>query len=342
MAKIIRLSANKSWRHQDLGGKRPGKSVCVVRYGGFGDMIQAASVFPLLKQQGYSITLNTVPKGLDIVKNDPNIDEIFVQEHKQIPDDELRDYWDKLAENFDHFIQLSESVEARLLAVPYQKKYHESKEDRHAAMNRNYLEEIHTIAGLPFDFAPRFYPSKNEKEWAKRKRDSIGRNKFVVMFSLAGSSVHKAWPYTDVVIANLMTRDARVVTVGDGLCQMLEVGWEKEKRVIRKSGKWDIRKTLAFAEEVDLVIGTETGVLNSVGHSDVPKIILLSHSSAENLTKHWVNTVALEPEDCHCYPCHRLHYSFQYCNRDPHYGTSLCASNIGPDRVILAIDELMK
>ena len=342
MAKVSRLSQDTSWKYQDLGGVRPGKSVCVVRYGGFGDVIQTSSIFPELKRQGYSITLNTVPKGYEIAENDPHIDEIFIQEHGQVSNDELHDYWHKLESKFSRIIQLSECVEARLLAVPYQEKYKFSKEKRHELMNRNYLEEIHQIAEVPFIPEPKFYPTKSEQRWAKEQRDKLGRNKFVVLWSLSGSSVHKAWPYTDSVIANLMLKGAKVVTVGDGACTILEMGWEKEKNVLRKSGKWNIRKTLAFAETCDLVIGTETGVLNSVGHSDVAKIVMLSHSTKENLTKHWKNTVALEPEDCACYPCHQLHYSFKHCTRDLYTGGALCASNIGPDKAIAAIEQIME
>lgn len=40
---------------------------------------------------------------------------------------------------------------------------------------------------------------------------------------------------------------------------------------------------------------------------------MLSHSSAENLTKHWLNTTTLEPncEKAPCFPCHRLHMDWQ-------------------------------
>jgi len=135
----------------------------------------------------------------------------------------------------------------------------------------------------------------------------------------------------------------KVVMVGDEACQILEGGWENEKRVIRKSGKWGIRKSLTFAEECDLVIGTETGLLNSVSARNVPKICFLSHSSVENLTKHWKNAVSLEPKGVDCYPCHRLHiYGFQTCHRDDQTGAAKCAAAIHPDEAWEAILEIMK
>ena len=112
-----------------------------------------------------------------------------------------------------------------------------------------------------------------------------------------------------------------LLLVGDELCQLLELGWEKEKRVITKSGKWSMRKTLAFLDVCDIVIGPETGVLNAASTLDCRKIVMLSHSSKENLSKHWNNTATLEPDyyPGFCYPCHKMHYGFQTCNRDENY-----------------------
>lgn len=347
--KVIRADETKSWKDQDLGGKRPDKSVCVSRYGAIGDVIQVTSIFPLLKQQGYYVSFNCKEGGYNLVKNDPNIDEVFIQSDGWVPNNkevsELREFWEKLGSNFEKMIVLSDTVEGNLIAMPQNKSFYWSHEERHAKLNKNFSEAIHDKAGLPHIFNSRFYPSESERKWAKAKRKKMGRDNFVIMWSLAGSSVHKAWPYVDTIVARLMLHSPKikVVMVGDEACQILEGGWENEKRVIRKSGKWGIRKSLTFAEECDLVIGTETGLMNSVSARDVPKICFLSHSSVENLTKHWKNTVSLEPKGVDCYPCHRLHiYGFQTCHRDDHTGASKCAAAIHPDEAWEAILEIMK
>ena len=51
------------------------------------------------------------------------------------------------------------------------------------------------------------------------------------------------------------------------------------------SGTWGIRKSLLWTKYADLVIGTETGILNGAGCFDTPKIVMLSHSTEENLSK---------------------------------------------------------
>ena len=52
--------------------------------------------------------------------------------------------------------------------------------------------------------------------------------------------------------------------------------------------------------------------MNAVAHYDVPKICLLSHSSPNNLTKNWKNTMTLSP-DVPCHPCHQMHFSRASC-----------------------------
>lgn len=325
------------WKDQDFGGKRPGKSVCVQRYGGFGDMMMVSSILPGLKDQGYQVTINTNEKGMDIVKHDPHIDEFFVQKDDQVPNHELGHYWTALSKCFDKFIMLSESVEGSLLAVPERREAAWHPDFRRMVMGTvDYLEATHAVAEVPLPPKVRFYANDEEKEFALKNRSLLGDDQFVILWALSGSAIHKVWPHMDTLIARLMLgyTNVKIVMVGDPLCEVLEQGWKKEKRVIRKSGKWDIRHVLAFAEECDLVIGPETGVLNAVSMRDVPKILMLSHSGPNNIGKNWVNAHVIAPKDTPCYPCHTLHRGFSHlCVQDEKHGTALCAENISVDTV---------
>jgi len=86
----------------------------------------------------------------------------------------------------------------------------------------------------------------------------MGDDSYVIMWVLAGSSVHKTWPHLDEVLAKLMLNDkkVKVVLIGDDFCRLLEAGWEDEERVICRSGEWNIRETMAFAYECDMVMGS--------------------------------------------------------------------------------------
>jgi len=294
--------------------ERAKKTCCVVRYGGWGDMIQTSSVLPLLRNAGYHITVNTNPRGYDVLRHDPNIDEFFVQDTDQVPNEELVPYWTSLSKKFDKFINFSESVEGTFLALPGRTFYYWNHQARHSLLNRNYLEFMHELAGVPYIPRPKFYPSSKEIEKAGKRIRKIGGK--VIMWVLDGSSVHKHWPLMDNAFARILTSsDYKIVTVGNELSKMLESGWENEPRIIKKAGEWSIRDTLTFAMMCDMVIGPETGVMNAVSFEPIPKIVFLSHSSVENLSRDWLNCISLEPENCQCYPCHKMIYEWKDCKR---------------------------
>lgn len=350
--KVTRVDgADHNW------GDRSGWA-CVVRYGGIGDIVQASSVFPLIKKQGYKLAVNTDDGGLELLKHNPYVDELIVQKQGQIPHEELDDYWARAEKAFERYINLTGSIETSLLLHPSSKEYWLSKSERHGLTNVNYLEKTHDVSGVEHKFDAVFHSTKSERAWARKQRKKMGLHNKVVLWSLSGSSIHKAYPYVDEVVKELLEETLEVVVVftGDYVCEILEFGWENTKRVHCTSGKWPIRKSLAFIEQADCIVGTETGLLNAAGLLQVPKVILLSHSTKENLTKHWKNTVALTPKNVSCYPCHRLHYDLRQngehgrpiapswkktCN--PHHlGGAVCAHAITPKEVKTAIYEALK
>jgi ADP-heptose:LPS heptosyltransferase/predicted SAM-dependent methyltransferase len=331
--------------HDDKAGDRKapwesktGKPVALVtRYGGFGDMVQASSVFPALEAQGFEVHINTTPAGFDVVKHDPHLSGALIQDKDQVPNDELVNFWPVLAERYAKVINLSESVEDTLLARPGSKAHTWPHDKRHFLLDRNYMEFTHAIAGVESTPpAPRFFASPSEKKWAAKQKKKFGKT---VLWCLAGSSVHKFYPHQDRVIATIRQNmtDVRVVLVGDEACKILEVGFEEDDRVICRSGEWSIRQALAFAELADCVVGPETGVLNAVSGLDMPKVVMLSHSSPENLTKYWKNTRILTPEFTPCYPCHLLHYGWEHCKQDKVTSAARCAAMIDPIDVYNAI-----
>lgn len=320
-----------SWMVKALSGK---KSVCVVRYGGFGDMLQAANIFPALKREGYHVTVMTTPKGKEIIEHDPNVDAWFIQDHDQVPNHELPEFWSAVSKRFSKFVNLCESVEGTFLAMPGRASHAWPHKVRHQMLNINYLEFSSALAGVPYASEAFFYPTEEETAVA---RDRLGPGLNIV-WALAGSSCHKFYPGQDVVIARFLLEfpDCRVFMVGDVACKILEAGWEKEERVVCLSGEIGIRDTLALAKVADIVIGCETGVLNAVAFEPNRKVTLLSHSSHENLTKHWENSISLVPAGLDCYPCHQLHYTRDFCREDKDTGAAMCQRLIDPTDVYRA------
>jgi ADP-heptose:LPS heptosyltransferase/predicted SAM-dependent methyltransferase len=262
---------------------RPDKAACVVRYGGFGDSLQSANLLPELKRQGYHVSFMTTPRGQEILKHDPHIDTFLLQDDDQVENNELVLYWAVQKQKFDKWIQLSESVEGTLLAFPGRTNHGWPVSVRRKEMNKNYLEWTADLAELPYRSEARFYPSPEETQKAKQyladfKNKLAGPiqmlapsvpKRFNILWCLAGSSIHKFYPGQDDVIANILQTmpEAVIIFSGDMACKILEAGWEEEPRIRCESGEMGIRDTLTLAQNVDCVVGPETGVLNAVALS---------------------------------------------------------------------------
>lgn len=366
---------NKFTRQYSWKNPKPSRTACVVRYGGIGDIIMAATIAPGLKAQGYHVTMMTTPNGEGILANNPHIDAFIVQDTDQVPNGELGAYLEVWSKKFDHFINLCESIEGGLLGLPERGIIHRwpLKARQKILGSVSYYERTADIAGVPHKFAPAFFPTKDEAEWAGKQRQAMPGGQ-VVMLSLAGSSIHKAYPYSDVVVGTLLDDDpdVTVVLVGDEGCKLLEeavlagilqrrgaseqlvndalaadgiAGLEnlilhhyKRQRVICQSGKWSVRQSLAFLAECAAVVGPETGVLNAAAFMPIGKVVMLSHSSPENLCKHWKNTTALMAGVA-CQSCHQMHYDRTYCPEHKETSASMCMGMLDPSDVIKAIQS---
>jgi ADP-heptose:LPS heptosyltransferase len=333
---------------------KPEKTALVIRYGAFGDNIQASSVLAGLKEQGFHITLFASPPGSDVLKHDPHIDKMVLFDKDQVPNGDLGPFWAWHAKKYDRFVNLSESVEGAFLAIPGRSLFLAAPGARHMVANHNYLEYQHALAKVPHKPQVKFYATAEEKAWARKIRKDLGDGP-VVLWSLAGSAVHKTWAGLDPIIATFMLHtDVKVVLVGGPDGVLLEAAWEKEPRVMRTCGKWSIRQSLAFALECDLIIGPETGVLNAMCCEPMPKICFLSHSTHENLTRDWVNTTPLWSKSTICKgrgdneapACHQLHYNWDACTKamaadgEP-MGVAQCQADIGGEEVWDAIVSVM-
>jgi ADP-heptose:LPS heptosyltransferase/predicted SAM-dependent methyltransferase len=337
--------------------KTDGRKTCgLVRYGAFGDLLQCSSVLRQLAKAGYRTTVFTSPPGDEVIRHDPHIDAFYLQDKDQVPNHLLGEFWGYHAKQYDKWVNLSESVECNLLAVPGRSTHFWSPAARHRYMDHNYVEMQHAIAGVPFDPHVQFFATPTEQQWAKRERAKLGGDP-LVCWSLAGSSIHKTWGGLDATIASILLDfpSAHVVFVGGPDAVILEQGWEKEPRVLRRSGQYQIRETLALLDTVDVLIGPETGVMNAGSQLKIPKVVFLSHSTANNLTRDWVNTTTIASANTTCPgrganeapACHQLHYGWDYCKQfrkegDPQDGTAQCQADIDGAAAYRAIHAAIK
>lgn len=346
---IVARKRERGWKENVWQRNPGGKKRClVVRYGAIGDAIVASSILPGLKEQGWHVTFNCKPSTYEVLKHDPNVDEWLLQDTDFVPNHELGPYWEHIAERYDQVVNLCESVEGSLLALPGRLQHGYPEAARRKLLGTvNYAERTHEIAGVPYKLQAKFYPAAEEVAWARRTKAKMGG--LVVAWAINGSSAHKVWPWTQVVVQWLLERTpAQVVLLADngigeqlqdGILECLKTAGADMSRVHGIAGKWSIREALAFCQLADCVVGPETGPLNAVCAEPVPKVIYLSHSSHTNLTRDWVNTTVLEPDTdkAPCYPCHRLHSTWQYCHQDEATNAALCAAAISPMRVFESI-----
>jgi ADP-heptose:LPS heptosyltransferase/predicted SAM-dependent methyltransferase len=345
---LVVKKLNGKQNHASYKLPKPEKTACVVRYGAYGDLMQSASVWAALKAEGYHVTVMSSLPGAAVIEHDPNIDELMLFDKDQVPNAHLQDFWAWQKKKFTKFVNLSESVEGTLLSMPGRTVHFFPPAARERMNNHNYVEMQHSLAGVPYTKPlTAFYETPDEAKWARKEREKMGEGP-VVMWSLAGSSVHKVWAGLDNVLACIMVEHptAHVVLVGGPEGVILEAGWENEPRIHKTCGKWAIRETLTFAKLCDVVIGSETGVLNAMAMEPMHKLVFLSHSTAENLTRDWVNTKSLFSENTTCKgrganeaaACHQLHYGWDHCTQDKDTGTAQCQKDISIESVWQAMN----
>lgn len=328
------------------GGK---KRACVSRYGAIGDQCITSGILPGLKAQGYHVTYMTSVEAQQVLLHDPHIDEWYIQEKDSCPNELLGEFWGVVATRYDRFINLSESVEGGLLTLPGRLQHEYPLEIRQKLYgSTNYMERTFEIAGVPLDFAAKFYATEDELKWARALKKAWGGK--VITWAINGSSPHKVYPYTAVVVRWLVERSPYDICLiadpgiggqlQDAMMERLEKDGVDTSRIHPMGGgKVNIRQALTLAQVSDCVVGPETGPLNAVCFEPMPKVIYLSHSSKINLTKYWKNTTTLEPDVklAPCFPCHRLHYNWDHCHQHAETHAALCASAVKPEEIFEAI-----
>lgn len=322
------------------------KRVIIIRYGGFGDALQAASILPGLKSEGWDITWDASEQGFELLKSDPLIDALLLTPHGSVSNECLGEYWNARTNGFNRVINLCESVENSSLMKPNVLGFFHDDDTRRRLHGRtNYVEHIHTIAGVSGPFLPRYCPEIEEIDAANRV---LGPKN--VVLALAGSSEYKIWPHAPGFVERVLAEtNAKVFLVGSskdaGIAENIVDFVAQQRgndlnRVVNLTNA-PVRTAFAVAWQSDVVVGPETGILNAMATSAGRKVVLLSHSSPRNLTEHWPNTIALEPVSA-CHPCHRLHQTTKFCPRGPSGGFAACAESISPDVVLLAAIDALK
>ena len=334
---------------------------CVARLGGLGDNLIAASVLAPLKRMGYMVEVMCSAPNHVVFHRNPHIDKLSVKDGTlDLPQNDQQAWQNWFAarsREYDLFAHLSHSCEARHALFPHMTPFWWHQDYRRKICGGSYLETAHDIAGVPYEFGPLYYASEEEKTRALETRSKMGKR--VVAWVLAGSRLDKIHPYSPSIVSRLIKDlDVDVMLIGapnpkqfssaKTIMQDHEITNSTSKRLHLAmtvdgsdpggSHSWPIRRSLAQIQASDLVITPDTGSAWAVAMEPTPKIVMVSHASAENITKHWVNTTTLhaDPERVPCWPCHRLHNDPATCVANKENNGAACISDISVETVMVA------
>lgn len=333
---------------------RAAKTACIARYGALGDMVLLTPLIRQLAKDGYEVTMNITPYAAPLIENNPYVANIILQERDAIPNQDLGPYWDEWRGEYDKYINLSESIEGRLLKVENRREFYTTQSWRHRTVgSKNYQDWTMELGGYPELTGEKgeLFFTRNEILEAKKLREEL-KGKFVILWGLNGSSHHKVYPLLEPVAYDFLSHhpDAVILLMGGPEATRYQFD---HPQVRGMAGKMSLRQTFAaIAYVADLVVGPESMLVNVASCYNVPKVVFLSHSAPANLTKYWTNCTAMEPDTAAapCYPCHQLHYSLESCPQgmiqDNSTGTIIaqgprCAMGaIGGDRVLAVLESL--
>jgi len=343
-------------------GQTKGGWAGFCRCGGVGDNMIAASVARPLKEMGFNVEVITQEPNSVVFENNPFIDKISVYKHDDWPKDltKWQEWFHMRSGEYARFANLGHSCEALKALFPIQTWFWYPQQFRRKLCAGSYVEAAHDIMGLPHKFGPVFFPTFEEQEHAKVTKAKLGKGP-IIGWCLTGSRIDKIYPHAPLAMSRLISElGAQVVMMGAPPPHHdFQLAKDTQDTVKSHNGTdkglthaaspsldnqtWPIRRIITFAQQCDLVIGPDTGPMWGVAFEQVPKIVLISHASAENITTHWRNTVTLHADQgrVDCWPCHRLHDTPATC-RQNHLGNgAACISDISVEAIIQNSRELL-
>ncbi len=333
---------------------------CVARLGGVGDNLIAASVLAPLKRQGYMTEVISSEPNHVVYLHNPHIDKLTIKKpERDLPKDDLiawQHWMNTRANEYDVFVHASHSCEGRHAFFKMMTAFWWPPEYRRKIGAGSYLETVHDIAGVPYEFGPLYYTTEEERAFAKQATAIMGER--YICWVLSGTRIDKVYPYAPNCIARIIkelgapvmllggpsekehsmaTAIRDVVEIQNGTRDGLHLA------VPQESGEkaWPLRTSLGLVHGASLVVTPDTGPAWAVAFEPMPKVVMVSHASVENITKHWINTTTLHanPDRVPCWPCHRLHDDISTCVINKGGDGAACISDISTETVVQAVAQ---
>lgn len=333
---------------------------CVVRLGGVGDNLIVSAVLPALKKRyRYLEVIASEPQHV-VFENNPYVDKLTMKAQGEPPWGDgvsWQRYWLDRSKEYAFFAQLSHSCETFRVLTKVQTQYYWPAKVRRKICGQSYLESAADVVDIPYEeLRPQFFPTDLERKSALDLKKRLG-GKYIAWI-LSGTRIDKVWPPAAATIARLLKTTKLPIVMLGGPGKDFEMAKQIQQYVIEVNGSdtglhlglsvtpekpnWPIRRVLTQTLMADLVVTPDTGPAWAVAMEDMPKIVLMSHASPENITKYWKNTKTLMPDALNvpCWPCHLLIDEPADCERlsgKKGGQGAACISDIKPDQVIQAV-----
>jgi ADP-heptose:LPS heptosyltransferase len=337
------------------------KGVGIARFGGLGDNLIATSVFPALKAKyGYLEVLTKEPQGV-VFENNPHVDRIVYKEDGDFPQtgaDDWQQWFVTRGKEYEAFFHLSHTCEFEAALFPGDSRFWRSSTFRRKRCNLNYLELVHDACDLPYSpIGTSFFPTHEERTRAQvdRVEKLLQRRPGpLIGWVCSGSRIDKRHPRAGYAVARMIRELGATVALFGGHGSDRLIAQEIETQVRQHNGNldrlatclslssdqdiWPVRRGLAQVQACDLLITPDTGPQWAVSALDMPKIVLLSHASPENITKYAINTTSLiaDVNRVACWPCHRLHANFTTCTPNFENDGPACMSDVSVEAIVQA------
>jgi ADP-heptose:LPS heptosyltransferase len=275
--------------------------------GALGDGIIASSLLPYLAKDGYRITINASQNVLDMLRYNPYVYDTMPHVDGSIDSENLDEHWANVGKGFDKVVNLTGTMENNyIFAFPQPEYYKCLAWKRKQSKGVNWYDNQITKAGYkPNRPLGELYFSQEEKRIAKEFRRKH-KKAFIILWALFGSSVQKVYRYFEIVARRVLDEFKDSIIIPTANYQGKLLTFEHERVINLPQLEKSFRYSAALAKYADLVLGPETGLLNAAGCFKTPKICFLTHSSKQNLTKHWYNDYSIQA-DTYCSPCYLLH-----------------------------------
>ena len=114
---------------------------------------------------------------------------------------------------YDVFVHASHSCEGRHALFKTMTAFWWPPEARRKVCAGSYLETVHDIAGVPYEFGPLFYASEEEKAFALQTKAKIGER--FLLWVLSGTRIDKVYPYATSAVARII-RELNIAGRADG------------------------------------------------------------------------------------------------------------------------------